>query len=214
MGTNLTVGQLPQARHRFVEGMVDLEVLAFQVCLALPPSVHPDEHGPDVVGRAFPDQEAIARDAAGFVNQGGGHRPVAIVERGLVQRCQDPRERVVVAHGESSFSQARMNSTCDARDVLERSRARSRMRLFCAANSRQRIAGTPAPPSHYPIGRIRKETIQEAAEAGELPDDEHVARSARAHAAVESRAVVAGTGRDVVVDVDGVDARGPQGVAL
>ena len=81
------------------------------------------------------------------------------------------------------------------------------------ANSRQHIASTPAPPSHYPIGRIRKETIQEAAEAGELPDDEHVARSARAHAAVESRAVVAGTGRDVVVDVDGVDARGLQRIA-
>ena len=64
------------------------------------------------------------------------------------------------------------------------------------------------------IGRIRKETIQEAAEAGELPDDEHGARSARAHAAVESRAVVAGTGRDVVVDVDGVDARGLQRIAL
>ena len=82
--------------------MVDLEVLAFQVCLAFPPRVHSDEHGPDVVGRAFPDQEAIARDAAGFVNQGGGHRPVAIVERGLVQRRQDPREHVLVAHGVSS----------------------------------------------------------------------------------------------------------------
>ena len=81
------------------------------------------------------------------------------------------------------------------------------------AKCRQRIASTPAPPSHYPIGRIRKETIQEAAEAGELPGDEHVARSARAHAAVESRAVVAGTGRDVVVDVDGVDARGLQRIA-
>ena len=84
--------------------MVDLEVLAFQVCLALPPSVHPDEHGPDVVGRAFPDQEAIARDAAGLVNQGGGHRPVAIVERGVAQRRQDPRKRVLVAHGDSSFA--------------------------------------------------------------------------------------------------------------
>ena len=81
------------------------------------------------------------------------------------------------------------------------------------ANSCQPITSTPSPPSHYPIGRIRKETIKEAAEAGELPDDEHVARSARAHAAVESRAVVAGTGRDVVVDVDGVDARGLQRIA-
>ena len=34
------------------------------------------------------------------LNQGEGHRPVAIVERGLVQRRQDPRERVLVAHGE------------------------------------------------------------------------------------------------------------------
>ena len=48
----------------------------------------------------------------------------------------------------------------------------------------------------------------------ELPDDDHVARPARAHAAVEPRPVVADAGREVVVDVDGVDARGPQRVAL
>ena len=52
-----------------------------------------------------------------------------------------------------------------------------------------------------------------AAEAVELPDDEHGARSARAHAAVESLAVVAGTGREVVVDVDGIDVRGLQRIA-
>ena len=52
------------------------------------------------------------------------------------------------------------------------------------------------------------------AQAVELPDNEHVARPERAHAAVESRAVVADAGRDVVVDVAGVDARGPQRVAL
>ena len=50
--------------------------------------------------------------------------------------------------------------------------------------------------------------------AVERPDDEHVARPERAHAAVESRAVVADAGREVVVDVAGVDARGPQRVAL
>ena len=43
-------------------------------------------------------------------------------------------------------------------------------------------------------------------EAVELPDDEHVARPERAHTAVESRAVVAYAGREVVVDVAGVDA--------
>ena len=40
-----------------------------------------------------------------------------------------------------------------------------------------------------------------AAEAVELPDDEHVARPERAHTAVEPRAVVADAGREVVVDV-------------
>ena len=53
-----------------------------------------------------------------------------------------------------------------------------------------------------------------AAEAVELPDDEHVARPECAHAAVESRAVIADAGREVVVDVAGVDARGLQRVAL
>ena len=53
-----------------------------------------------------------------------------------------------------------------------------------------------------------------AAQAVELPDDEHVARPERAHTAVESRPVVADAGREVVVDVDGVDALGPQRVAL
>ena len=53
-----------------------------------------------------------------------------------------------------------------------------------------------------------------AAEAVELPDDEHVVLPQSAHAAVESRAVVADAGREVVVDVDGVDARGLQRVAL
>ena len=55
---------------------------------------------------------------------------------------------------------------------------------------------------------------ESATEAVERPDDEHVARPERAHAAVESRAVVADAGREVVVDVAGVDARGPQRVAL
>ena len=51
-------------------------------------------------------------------------------------------------------------------------------------------------------------------EAVELPDNEHVARSERTHAAVESRAVVADAGGEVVVDVAAVDARDLQRVAL
>ena len=45
-----------------------------------------------------------------------------------------------------------------------------------------------------------------AAEAVELPNDEHVARPERAHAAVEPRSVIAYAGHAVVVDVAGVDA--------
>ena len=72
-------------------------------------------------------------------------------------------------------------------------------------------------PQAHAAGRQGLHSVDQvgkvATEAVELPDDEHVARSARAHAAVESRAVVAGTGREVVVDVDGVDARGLQRIA-
>ena len=101
-GRGPRVGQLPQARHTFVDGMVDLEVLSFQVFAALSPVVEPDEEYPEVVLRAFADQERIARPAAGLVNQGRGDRPVNIVEHGLVQRCQDALECVVVTHGDAS----------------------------------------------------------------------------------------------------------------
>ena len=53
-------GQLPKARYAFVDGMVDFEVLTLQVGAALPAVVEPDEEDPDVVGRAFADQEGIA----------------------------------------------------------------------------------------------------------------------------------------------------------
>ena len=58
--------------------------------------------------------------------------------------------------GESSFSQARMNSTCDASLMSWSGRVRAPECGFSAANcreganSRQCIASTPAPPSHYP----------------------------------------------------------------
>ena len=97
-----TVGQLPEARHPFVGGVVVLEVLALQVFAALPPAVDPDEVSLDVVLRAFADHEVIARDAAGLVDQGRGGRPAGIVEHGVVQRRQDVLERVLVAHDDSA----------------------------------------------------------------------------------------------------------------
>ena len=67
---------------------------------ALSPVVEPGEEHPEVVLRAFADQECIARQAAGLVNQGRGGRPVNIVEHGFVQRCQDALECVVATHGD------------------------------------------------------------------------------------------------------------------
>ena len=46
-----TVGQLPEARDPFVDGMVVFEVLSLEVFPAMPPVVEPDEEGPDVVFR-------------------------------------------------------------------------------------------------------------------------------------------------------------------
>ena len=76
----MAVGQLPQARDAFVDGMVDLEVLTLQIEAALPAVVEPDEGDAGVVGRAFADQEGIARQAAGLVPAGprwpaSGSRP-------------------------------------------------------------------------------------------------------------------------------------------
>ena len=99
-----TVGKLPKARYAFVDGMVVFDVVALEVFPALPPVVEPDGEDPDVVGRAFADQEGIARNAAGLVNEGRGGRPAGIVKHGAVQRRQDPRKRVLVAHGDSSFA--------------------------------------------------------------------------------------------------------------
>ena len=52
-------GQFPQVRYAFVDGMVDLEVLTLHIGVALSAVVEPDEVDPDVVGRAFADQEGI-----------------------------------------------------------------------------------------------------------------------------------------------------------
>ena len=62
------------------------------------------------------------------------------------------------------------------------------------------------------LTQVGEGAAEGAAEAVELPDDEHVARPERAHATVESKSVVY-AGREVLVDVDGVDARSAAGTA-
>ena len=98
------VGQSPHPRHTFVDGMVDLEVLSLQLFMPLSLGVVPEGEDPDVVLRALADRQAIARDAAGLVDQGRGGRPMSIVEHGVGQRRQDLLVRVLVAHGDSSFT--------------------------------------------------------------------------------------------------------------
>ena len=93
-----TVGQLPDPRDPFVGRVVVFEVLALEVFAALPPVVGPDEENADVVLRAFTDHEVVARQAAGFVDQGGSLPPANVAEHGLVQRGQDALENVLLAH--------------------------------------------------------------------------------------------------------------------
>ena len=81
---HLAVGQLPEARHAFVDGVVDLKVLALQVRAVLSPVVDPDEEDPDVVLRAFADQQGIALHLASLIDQGRCGWPQGIVEGGLV----------------------------------------------------------------------------------------------------------------------------------
>ena len=128
----MAVWQLPQARDAFVDGMVDVEVLTLQVGAALPAVVEPDEGDTDVVLRAFADQEGIARDAAGLVNQGRGGRPVGVVEHGVVQRRQDARERGLLAHAHPNTLVIRLTSSRTSRLAA------------CIANGRLRHTGKNA----------------------------------------------------------------------
>ena len=98
-----TVGQLAEARYAFVGGIVVLEVVALLVFAALPPAVGPDEEHPDVVVRALADDEVVAPQAAGLVDEGRGARPAGIVEHRIVQRRQGALECILVAHGDSVF---------------------------------------------------------------------------------------------------------------
>ena len=61
IGTTWLSGSCRTRGTRFVDGMVELEVLTLQIGAALPVVVEPDEGDTDVVLRAFADQEGIAR---------------------------------------------------------------------------------------------------------------------------------------------------------
>ena len=106
-----TVGQLPQSRHAFVDGMVDLEVLTLHIGVALSPGVEPEGEDPDVVLRAFADHERIARQAASLVNQGRGGRPLRIVEHGIVHRRQDACNGVLGVHDDFRLFSGRRSGT-------------------------------------------------------------------------------------------------------
>ena len=94
----MAVGQLPEARHAFVDGIVVLEVVALLVFAPLPAAVGPDEENADVVLRPLSDDEVIARQAARLVDEGRDARPAGIVEHGVVHRRQDALECVIIAH--------------------------------------------------------------------------------------------------------------------
>ena len=103
IGTKWLFGQLAEAGHGFVDGVVDLKVLALQVDAALPPVVEPRAADLNVVFRPGADQQGIAHHAAGLIEQGGGRGPQALVEHGRVEGCQDTVECILVAHDITAF---------------------------------------------------------------------------------------------------------------
>ena len=104
----------------------------------------------------------------------------------------------------------------DSANVLPPLRPRARAAGRCGGLDLRALPGEH--PQAHAAGRQVLHGVDQvgevATEAVELPDNEHVARSERTHAAVESRAVVADAGGEVVVDVAAVDARDLQRVAL
>ena len=94
----MTVGQLAETRYAFVRRVVILKVLALLVFAALSPGVGADEEHPDIVLRAFSDQNVIARQAAGLVDEGRDTRPAGIVDHGVGHRLDNALERVLLAH--------------------------------------------------------------------------------------------------------------------
>ena len=63
------VGQLPHTRHPFVDRVVNGEIVVLQVFAPLPPVVGLSEENLDIIRRAGANQQSIARQAAGLINQ-------------------------------------------------------------------------------------------------------------------------------------------------
>ena len=90
---------MPYARDPFVQGVVDLVVLALQFPVPLPTEEGPRGVDPDVpFGVSVAERHAAAVHAESFVDQHGGARPASMVERRLVQRGHDALERLPFVH--------------------------------------------------------------------------------------------------------------------
>ena len=83
----------------FVQGVVDLVVLALHFGMPLPAEELPQEENPDIArGISLAEHHAAAVRAESFVDQRGSSRPEGAVERRLVQHGHDAFERLPLAH--------------------------------------------------------------------------------------------------------------------
>ena len=98
----LTVGQLAGARHSFVPGVIVVEVKAFQVIATLCGAVESSEQNSGQFFTCVRHHQSVAHRTARFTDQRRGIQPLRVVERGLVQGCQDSVEGVVSTHDASS----------------------------------------------------------------------------------------------------------------
>ena len=92
------VGQGPDTGDALVPRVVNGEIRLFQVEAALAPVAEPGEVEPRAFRIMLPDEEVVARQAAGLVNERGGCRPQGIVQGSGVQGKQRAVEGIAWGH--------------------------------------------------------------------------------------------------------------------
>ena len=147
------VGEMPQARDPFVQGVVVLEVPALQVPVPLPAEEIPRKVDPDVLfGAPVAEHHAAAVRAEGVIDQRGGGRPVGRVERHLVQRGQNAVERLPFAH-RRAFAWPRL---VGPNPIGSGGKNPPLFRMGSSATLHTDVAGAPLPASLTRAWRVRR----------------------------------------------------------
>ena len=92
------VGKPPDAGHRFVVRVVDLEILAQPLLDTLAARESAGEVQANVVAEPLADDQGVPDGADGLLDQHRGGGPAGVVEGGLVQQAEATLESLVRVH--------------------------------------------------------------------------------------------------------------------